>query len=175
LIREYEEFWDEPRKAAYSSWRIICSAVEAAILPLKTRVSVIDRAVLKFQNAKKVAAEKERLRIQDQAKRDHEEMFLNSAAALEEQGRSGEAEMLLDSAISNPPTIPAPAAAAPMTQGVYVKTNWEYEIFDPAQLPREFLMPDTTKIGKVVRAMKESTNIPGVRAFSTDSLGKRLK
>lgn len=41
---------------------------------------------------------------------------------------------------------------------------WVYEIVDASQIPREYMIPNETKIAGVVRALKGDTNIPGVKA-----------
>ena len=62
--------------------------------------------------------------------------------------------------------VSAFAEAAPEVEGTTTRVAWKYEITDLAALPREFLIPDTVRIGQIVRAMKQDTAIPGVRAFS---------
>ena len=52
-------------------------------------------------------------------------------------------------------------------KGVSFADVWKYEITNEALIPREYLMPDESKIGRVARAMKDKTVIPGVKVFST--------
>ena len=44
-----------------------------------------------------------------------------------------------------------------------------HEVVDEALIPRDYLMPDEVKIGKVVRATAGSLQIPGIRVFSYKS------
>jgi len=60
------------------------------------------------------------------------------------------------------PDIPAPAKA----DGVNLRDNWTFEIVDESLIPREYLIPDEVKIRKVVVALKDKTNIPGVKAIN---------
>ena len=60
------------------------------------------------------------------------------------------------------PDIPAPAKA----EGVSLRENWTFEIVDESLIPREYLIPDEVKIRKVVVALKDKTNIPGVKAIN---------
>ena len=55
---------------------------------------------------------------------------------------------------------------APKHKGTRKRTDWKHEVVDAASLPREFLMPDHTAIGAIVRARKGETNIPGVRVWA---------
>lgn len=50
--------------------------------------------------------------------------------------------------------------------GISVIDRWTYEITDEAALPRDYLQPNTTAIGKVVAALKEKAKIPGVRVWN---------
>ena len=47
------------------------------------------------------------------------------------------------------------------------------EITDFALLPREYLIPDDSAIGKVVRALGNRTNIPGVRVYAETIISSR--
>jgi hypothetical protein len=67
-------------------------------------------------------------------------------------------------------------AAAPVVpqairvQDQTLRDNWTFDITDEAAIPREYLVPDLVKIGKVVRVMKEKAVIPGVRAYNKPSM-----
>lgn len=62
---------------------------------------------------------------------------------------------------------PVSSGEAPKVAGMSFREHWQFEITDARQVPREFLMPDEGKIGGVVRAMKGSASIPGVRVWMT--------
>jgi hypothetical protein len=42
---------------------------------------------------------------------------------------------------------------------------WKFNITDLAKIPREFMEPDTVKIGEYVRTMRESTKIEGIEVY----------
>lgn len=48
-------------------------------------------------------------------------------------------------------------------QGTTIRNRYDFDIVDVNLIPREYLLVDTAAIGKVVRAMKEKTNIPGIK------------
>ena len=70
--------------------------------------------------------------------------------------------------------IRADAAAAPTPVVVVEKTAptvtrrkvYKFEVRNPELVPKEYLMVDEIKIGKVVRALGEATAIPGVVVYS---------
>jgi uncharacterized membrane protein YqiK len=70
-------------------------------------------------------------------------------------------------------SAPTSTRAAPKVSGISTRKVWTFEITDPMLVPREFLVIDETKIGGVVRALKEATTIPGVRVFQKDELASR--
>jgi uncharacterized membrane protein YqiK len=70
-------------------------------------------------------------------------------------------------------SAPVAAAGARKVSGISTRENWTFEITDPALIPREYLMIDESKIRGVVRALKDATNIPGVRAYSEKSIAAR--
>jgi hypothetical protein len=55
---------------------------------------------------------------------------------------------------------------APKVEGTMRRDNWCFEVTDARLIPREYLAIDTVKIGQVVRAMKGSTSIPGIRVYN---------
>jgi uncharacterized protein with gpF-like domain len=63
-------------------------------------------------------------------------------------------------------TLIAAAEAPIQTTTTTFVDRWVFEVTDPKAVPREYLMPDEKKIGGVVAAMKDETNIPGVRAWN---------
>jgi len=55
-------------------------------------------------------------------------------------------------------------------EGITPRTIWKFEITDEKLIPREYLLVDEKRIGQIVRAMKQDTVIPGVRAYAETSL-----
>ena len=67
-----------------------------------------------------------------------------------------------------PVYVPPPAAA-----GSSARETWDFEITDPALVPREYLLVNDKAIRGVVKALKGNANIPGVRAYKTETLAFR--
>ena len=59
--------------------------------------------------------------------------------------------------------LPTVKLEKPKLEGTSVRKRYDFDIVDPTLIPREYLIVDTAAIGKVVRAMKEKTNIPGIK------------
>lgn len=96
---------------------------------------------------------------------------LAEAAALEREATAtGDVALLAEAeALLVEPVTVAPVPVEPPTpkvEGVSYREVWEFEIVNEALIPREYLVPDLKRIGGVIRAMKGSAQIPGVRAYS---------
>ncbi len=59
------------------------------------------------------------------------------------------------------------ASAVPTDTAVTIAQVWGFEITDPDAIPREYLAVNEQMIRIVVKAMKDKTNIPGIRVFQT--------
>ena len=60
---------------------------------------------------------------------------------------------------------PAVASRVPDVDKLSSRSTWSFEVTDAAKLPREYLCPDDTLIGKLVRAIGKAaeTTCPGIR------------
>lgn len=59
--------------------------------------------------------------------------------------------------------LPSVKLEKPKLSGTSVRNRYDFDIVDVNLIPREYLLVDMAAIGKVVRAMKEKTNIPGIK------------
>lgn len=119
----------------------------------------------------------EEARIREQLRREEEDRRLAEAAELERlaqaEAASGNqavavemmksAETLITEPIYAPPIVLP--AAVPKVEGVSTRTDWKFRVVDASKVPDEYKLVDEVKIGKVVRALRESTNIPGIEAY----------
>jgi hypothetical protein len=96
-------------------------------------------------------ARKEQDRLNEQARRAVESGKVEKAVQLEQRA----------SAVVAPTVSREP----PKIAGVSLRESWNFEITNPALLPREYLMADETRIRGVVKSMKADCVIPGVRVW----------
>lgn len=59
---------------------------------------------------------------------------------------------------------------APKVTGVRSRRVWKFEVTDPTQVPRDFLMVDEQKIRRFVGAMKGDARIAGIRVWDEPDL-----
>jgi len=114
----------------------------------------------------------ERLRIEEQAKREAEERRLREeqeakAQALVDAGFTDVAEAVQAEEVEQPEPVELPRAKP---AGLTERTYWRFRITDENMIPREFLMVDNVKIKKVVNELKEATAIPGIEVYSEKAI-----
>lgn len=125
-------------------------------------------ATLQAETEAKARAEQERLRREAEAAaaagRAAEAAKLAAKAdKAEEKAAAKVEELQMREAMVVAPVI---QREAPKVAGVATREVWKYRVADPALVPREYLMLDEQKIGKVVRALKGDTQIAGVEVYS---------
>jgi hypothetical protein len=151
-----------PVKKAHEAWKALTSKRKEELDPINNIFNSIKKSASDYQVEKerlaKIEQEKEEARLQ----KIEDDRKLEEAEALQEQGKTEQAENI----ISEPTFIaPPPLKKAPKVYGVSTTDTWKFMIENPSIIPREYLIPDEKKIGQIVRAMKSSTNIEGVKVW----------
>jgi len=165
LIRRITNLFGPTIDAAHKAHRAALAARDS----LLTVVKEADRTISHKLSA--YAVEQERIRRQEQARllerarREAEEQRLQQALALEADGNKAAAEAVLVQPVSVVGLL-VPLTEPP-ARGISFRSAWTYEIVDSELIPREYLTPDLGAIGKVVRALKGETRIPGIRVYET--------
>ena len=171
LQKEVKATFDPVCKATNDAWKTATAARKRHSEPLEAAEGIIKRKMGTYHQRK----EKERLEVEqrerERLKKQAEEERLAAAENAEAAGDEAEADRLLSA-----PIIPAPVVAnvaPPKVAGISQRVNWKFRITDPNKIPREYMAPDMTKIGQVVRAMKDQVNIPGVQAYADSTVAAR--
>lgn len=146
------------------------SSLRAKFLPINDKLAAVkalckQRLVAWEQLQRKRAAEhaaKENARLE----RERQEA-LKKAKAAEKRGNNARAEELKAQVEAITPVVPA-APEAP-SSGAYF-TSWKFSITNESEIPREYLVPDLVRIGKVVRALKGDTKIAGIQVYEEKSI-----
>lgn len=134
---------------------------------LKNAENIIKRGILSWEA--KIAEENRRQ--QEIANRAAKEAEERARAALVVKAETAIAEGKPELAVAYVEkaeaviVAPVNVAVERRASGISIPKIWKFKIIDPNLIPDEFWILDETKIGKVVKAMKETTKIPGVEAF----------
>ena len=144
LLKEIDETFNEMIQKAHELHKTALAKKAKYADPLKAMEKTLKSKMTKW------IAEQERIRAEEEAR-------IRAARAKEE-------EELRLMGITDAP-VEAVKVEEVKTSGITYQTRWDYEIEDPALIPREYLIPDEKKIGALVRAMKDTTNIPGIKVI----------
>lgn len=184
MRRQVVDYFAPIKAMAYKLHRALCDKENAILKPIDARDKAIASAMSDFKAAQdRARIERERDEA-DRQRRELEAAVVHDAAAIERDGDRELAAAVLEQAIAIPPKtiviLPDPIRDA----GAKFVTRWRWRYVggpvdvksSPAAvvsravdlMPREFLMPDETKIGAYVRAMKSSGDIPGIEIYAVD-------
>jgi hypothetical protein len=163
LEKEIITTFKEPKEKAWSAHKAIVAAEAKHLEPVQQARKIIKSKMSEWQEAEEKRRCEEEARLQAEANKLAEEQALKAAEEAQKAGDTAQAEAILAAPVSAPPLVLP--SAAPKVKTV-IQTRWTFRIVDVKLIPREYLIPDTNKIGAVVRATKGGVKIPGVEAFS---------
>lgn len=150
--------------------RTINGWFKAPMEKLKTAENGYKVTMAAFERGEQERIRKEEAEARRKADDERRELERRAIKAAE-QGKTEKAEELIERAVA---VVPETPATAPLkAAGMSFSEQWEFEIIDQTQVPREFCKVDEAKIGQYVRAMKENAKIAGVRIFSRPKVSAR--
>jgi hypothetical protein len=161
------------KKAADKLHSDLCADEKRHLRAPEAVESLLEGRMLAWKEEEERKAEEERRAAEAEERRKAEDAQIAQAEDAKARGDEEAAEAILEEA---PRPMPAPRRrAAPKLAGLSARKNWTYEVVDATKIPREYLKVDTTKIGQIVRAMKQQAEktIPGIRVFARDGLAGR--
>jgi hypothetical protein len=144
---------DEAKAKIMDLFRVPDQRLEKAEAGLK-------RALVVFADAQEAKRRAEQARLDELARREREKLQRQADAAAA-RGRDERAAVL--EATAAVVVAPIAQSVAPKLGGLGFRSVWRYEVINPALVPREYLMLDEVKLGKVVSALKGDTNIAGIK------------
>lgn len=179
LRAKVAETFDSHIQRAFQAHRALTAEKQKAEAPLAEAERVVKAAMVAFDQEQLRIARERQHQADEAARRREEDERLARAAAMETEAREfgdaglkAAADLLLEQ--------PAPVVVAPLVEvetpkvaGISMRDNWKFRVVDEAAIPREYLMRDDTKIGRVVKAMKDGTNIPGIVAYNDPVVASR--
>lgn len=183
--------WGDVKAAAFNAHRLITAKETEQLAPIKVARQRISTLIYDFEREQdRIRREQERA-LADARRQEQETEALTAAQQLKDQGAPEMADQVIEQAISAPAPVVSVPSAAVAVAGVSSRENWQYvysgaspghkwkDLTDEQRkhalqlLPREYLMPDESAIGRVVKAMKSGTKIPGVQAYDAGTVAVR--
>lgn len=179
---------DEQRKAITGPLDLAKKQVMDLFKPtlevLAQAEGILKAKMLAWQQEEQRKANEARLAAEREAQAERERLA-SAAAALEAEGKAGEAAVqrqVAEMIVAAP--VPAAAAVAPKVAGVSTRTAVEFEVTDVLALVRHIaehpelialVNPDSVKLRAYVRGLGLSCALPGVRVFEKATLAASRK
>lgn len=170
LLKQVEAFCDPNIARWHAGHKQALAEKNAITKPLDEGYKILGRAMGDYEaqlERERIAKERE---LQAERQRIADEETLKLAAQLEQQGHAEAAQNVIETV---PEVIVKLEREEPKIAGTITRTDWRFEVVNPALIPREFLRIDESAIGAMVRSRKGETTIPGVRVWSETSVGSR--
>jgi hypothetical protein len=170
LEKEVKATFDPIVKETHKAWRTATEQRKKYLNPINDAEGTIKRKIANYH------MEQEKIRREEEEKKRREleekerELQLQKAIELEEQGKNEKAVETLEKEIEIPIINVESKTKA---EGISYRSIWKFEITDFEAVPNEFKMIDLKKIGAIVRAMKDQTNIPGVKAYEEKTVAAK--
>lgn len=172
-IKKIEETFEKPVRTAKAAYDAAREVRDNLLRPLEAAKGAL-KAKMQDWNAeqRRIAAAAEAKRIADQRKAE-EDRRLELAANAETAGFSQAAEEILAAPVAVAPV--APAFEAPKAKGTVSKVDYDFRIVDPSAINRAFLVPDESKIRKLVKALGADAvaQVGGIQVFEKDNVSFR--
>ncbi len=127
------------------------------------------KAILTYQQEQERKRKEEENRLAE-LKQKEAEKLQKKAEKAEAKGDTEKAEELRQQAQDTAAITPTVGSTIQKVEGTTTKKLWKFEIIDEKLIPRSYLIPDTAKIGKEVRACGDSLSIPGIRIYAEETL-----
>jgi len=173
LRKEIDAAFDPIIKKAHEAHKEAVMQKKKADAPLCKAEGIIKPKIALYQAEQEHIRRKEELRLRREAEKAEEERRLAEAVEAEKAGDKELAEEIIAAPVEVAPVILA--KTTPKVAGVVMKEIWKFEVTDINQIPREYMMPDLTKIGGVVRALKGQTKIAGVKVYAENNIAAGRK
>lgn len=167
LLKKIEDARTRVTKPLLEAQRELNAQANEAKAPLLEAETLIKRSMSAYTD-EQLRLQREEQRKRDEAARKEREKLAEQARRAEATGKPEKAAALEQRAEAV--VAPVIYRAPPKVSGIVTREVWKYEIVDASALPREYTMPDDTRIGGVVRSMKGDTNITGVRVWSENQI-----
>lgn len=164
-------------EAAHKAWKALIAEEKKHLEPLERAESIVEEKI------KEYLREEEKKRIEAQRKADEEAKkeaekerarLEKQAEKLANKGKGEEAQEKLQEAAMVNRISPIIESQAQKQEGIHTAKIWKFRITNDQLIPREFLVPDESKIRKYVSAMKDSGKIAGVEIYFEEDLRVRV-
>lgn len=165
MITEVKDTFDPICEAAHKAHKAATEKRAKYLNPLTQAQKDVKKLMSDYDAEQERIRLAEEARLRELARKEEEERKLQEAIQAELEGDTETAEKIIQEEVVAPPVV-VPKSTPKMAGGPVYRTMWKFEVTDEKAVPDEYKMIDEQKIGKIVTALKDKTNIPGIRAYS---------
>lgn len=184
MRKQVAEFFAPMKKAAHNAHKAVCDRENETLKPLQEAQKALGARIVAFEQRvrEEAKAEEDRLRREAQAEEDRrardesERLAIEDAIVLEEVGDlAGAAAVLANPAPVLPRYVPPPVVHTGLNRvsGVATRTTWKARVTNPNLIPREYMMPDESALGRLANALKHKARVPGVEFYADTTVSGR--
>lgn len=173
-IKAVQEFFKPFKDMAYKLHKAICDREKDILKPLEIVDGRLRDAIQGYTAEQDRIRREEEQRQAQERQREKQDWLLREAANLEQSGEAELAQAVVDEAMSTPAPVVSLRDVRQQVEGLKTRRVWKWRYVNNdreramSMLPREYLTPDETRIGKVVGALKDTTKIPGIQVYYED-------
>lgn len=179
MIAKIRETFDPQIKKADTLHSSLIAERKKFLDPLDRAVSILKKKIADYlyaQDQKRLEAERINALAEKKARQEAEKT-IDKAHDLVEAGKPAQADAVIEKGFTKANEILAAAPVIPekpVVQATF-KPIWKFRIVDVNKIPRDYMMPDSTKIGIMVRAFKEeaAAKIPGIEVYPERSIADK--
>ena len=140
-------------------------------LPLQKAEAIVKAKIKEYHLEQERIRREQEAKLRHVAKKAEEERLLQMAIEAEESGDTQEAEaMLAVSPIAPVISIPSQTDG----NGIFYREVWKFRVINPDLVPDKYKILDERRIGAIVRALKDKTNIPGIEVYREKSVSGEI-
>ena len=184
LERRIVEHHAPIKKATDFAHKTAVKAEKDMLLPVQTAKAQGKLKIVNWDREQERIRREEERRLREEAARREEDLRLQAAVEMEQTGATKEE---VETALAQP-SAPAPAPVAHPTyekaQGISTREVWSARIDSIVELCKaiaegrasaELVLPNTTALNGMARAMRSTMNVPGVTAVCDTTLSVRTR
>jgi len=168
LVKEVEDTFDPVVSKAHSTWKEAIAQKNKHLEPLNQALALLDGKGKTFRREQELIRLEAERKARELAQKEADRLAKQAAKAAE-SGKEAKAEELQQRAEELKASTPIVESKVSKIAGIPIRTNYKFKMIDEKLIPREYLTPDTVKIGQVVRATKGTLSIPGIEIYTEDS------
>lgn len=172
--REIVQFFELDKQRAHELHKSLCQKERQLREPGQQEIARLKADRARWRQEQERKQREEQARMAKEERKRQEALALEEAALLEKQGQGDLAAAVIEQAATAPPPVIATPLETPKNEGSSVAKKWRFRIVDADKVPAQFKIVDERKVRRVVDALGDKANIPGVEVYADEIERVRL-